>query len=359
MIKRFISRSRVETRKCPRKFWHSYLQDGTGYMESTKVLDPLGFGIVVHAAMAQLFRTNDIDEALQKVDEEMGAFLPKAEENAWMLPEWEEMKFLARGILLGWYRVKHGPFIRDNEILMVEKPIETPLSSNLILFGLPDLVVRVRKTGLIKGINLKTAQSFWDWTSQWLYDVQAWTEAMSIEKELGEKVGAYEYIGLSKGSKRQGSYSSPLIYGYKEEGGLGEELYFDRYRAGREKFPVWKEDFPFGLGQEKWISWLPFSKVEEQFTSSNPIFINEGMVEEWLSQVVRWETDAQHIHSEGNDGDRAAFFEQRFSKYNCRGCPFEDVCFKKTSVGELVKAGKLMKRDSPVSRLDTMLEVIG
>jgi hypothetical protein len=326
-------------------------------MEGGKNLDPLGLGIAVHKGLEHLFRDGTLDSAMEGIDLAMAEFFPKTETDAHLLAEWDELLHLARGLLIGWRRTHHDLFLRQYEILSVEKEIETPLSSNLILLGRPDLVVRDRTMGGIEGINLKTTSSLYDWTTNWLYDIQAWTEALAIAKDVGEPVKAFRYIGFWKGAKRDGHYSSPLIYGYRDNDPLLPS-YYDRYRAGREKFPTWRQSFAWGEGLSAWISWLPEEKVAEQFAISNPIFINDAIVEPWLSQVVRWETDAQHINDEGSEEDKLAFFEQRFSKWNCKGCSFEQVCFKKTELKELVKSGALVPRDSPIVKLerDMLLE---
>jgi hypothetical protein len=351
---RYISRSRIEARKCPRKYYYQYLAGERGYSESEKNIDPLGLGIMAHKGIETLFKTNNISLAVDAISLEAEPFKPTKEENLWELPTWDEAKHLSIALTMGWYRSQHEKFLDQYEVVMVEKEIEVPLAPNIVLIARADLVVRDRNDGTLGAVNWKTTNSTKDWSSQWMYDIQAWTEGLAIEKELQERIGWFKYIGLYKGVKRGGTYSSPLIYGYKVPSPKGD-TYTTHYRKGLEKICTWKTPTLAGPGLGSWISWLPTDVVGEQFVISNPIFRNDEIVEEWLRQVVRWESDAEHM-SQAEFEDQMDLFEQRFSKWNCAKCAFQNLCFKRSDLTQMTKAGILVPRSSPVSLRETLLE---
>lgn len=354
---RYLSRGRSITRKCPRKFYYSYLLDG-GYDGTQKEYDPLGLGAVIHAGLEVLFETGDLARALERVMVDAEFWRPTAPEDRWREAQWEEFTRLARGLVAGWYRAHHSRFMEENEVISIEKEILTPLATDIILYSRPDLVVRNRASGRLRGVNFKSASSFFDWPTKWNFDIQAWTEGVAIEKEYGEKIESFIYIGFKKGSLRGGSYSSPLLWGYKEEDGdkLIYSTHSSRYRT---KFPVWKESFPRledGADPQDW--WLSFlgGEIAEEYNITPPIFSNSAMIEDWIDQEVRWESDAEHISKTGTERDKLSHFRQEYNQYNCKKCPFLDVCERRSTIKALVDGGRLVPRSSPISTREALLE---
>lgn len=268
---------------------------------------------------------------------------------------WDEGRHLAAGLVAGWARsTQWSDFLKRYEILKVEEEIETPLTPDLALYSRIDLLVRDRLDGAIYVVNWKTSSSQKDWNTSWDFDIQGWTECMAAEQLLGEKVAGTIYVCLYKGVRRNGMYTSPLIYGYRKVEKSGSLTYRDSYRGGGEKFPVWlAKDLPCGEGLASWVAWLPQATIDAQFIVSPPILRNTSAVDGWLDGVVRWEGDAKHIAS---GADHLDFFTQNFSKWNCTRCAFKDVCRGQTTVADLLRAGQLVPRDSPVTRRDTLLE---
>lgn len=261
----------------------------------------------------------------------------------------EEGGVLCEALVRGWHRNSYASFIEEYEVLSVEEEVKALLSPNITLRGRCDAVIRRREDGANFVLNWKTTGTKEDWTGQWQDDVQAWTEALLMEDILGQKIQGVIFEGLFKGAWRDGRNHSPLIYGWKLD--LGDrEIFSAKYRRyTREepwvKFPVWQSNLPVSGGLAGWIGWLPSDVLAENFFRSAPILKNDRVVEKWVRQVVRRETDiARVLEPDVPEGDREDYFPQHFSKFNCKGCPFRRVCHLQTSIGEMVSNGDLVRR---------------
>lgn len=250
-------------------------------------------------------------------------------------PFFSEASLLVDALIRGWARAKREEFFSLFEVLSVEKEIRATLAPNVILAARADAVVREKASKAVYVLNWKTCSSTRDWTQRWMEDIQMWTEALATEEAIGEKVAGCIVEGLYKGTKRDGHFSSPLIWGYRKGGSIRAT-----YASGWEKFPITEE-----FSVQEWIDWLPLEVLNEQFLRSSPIFKNDAVVEGWLKQVVQRETEAEYILKEGTEEDREIFFRQTFSHNNCHWCPFKDVCFKLSTMDELIKAGKVVPRE--------------
>lgn len=238
---------------------------------------------------------------------------------------------------------------------MVEKEVQALLAPNIVLQARADAVIQRRVDGANFVLNWKTSGSIKDWNEQWEDEIQAWTEALVMEEALGERISGVIFEGLYKGTYREGRNHSPLIYGWKLPVGGGRFLYSAEYKRFTKeqpwvKFPVWVERFVPDIqsGTEAlsyWINWLPLDVVAENFVRSTPVLKNDLVVEKWVRQVVRRETDMERmLQSDVPEGDREDFFSQHFSKWNCKGCTFRRVCKLQTTVEGMVETGELRER---------------
>lgn len=289
-----------------------------------------------------------IEEAIGEAQKEWDQKTEKWQDTTVLGIKWEleEGRALVEGLVRGWHLTCFEAFMEEYEVICVEKEIRALLAPNVTLQARADAVIRRRSDGSVWVLNWKTSSSIGEWTSQWEDEVQAWTEALAMEDHLGQKVAGVIFEGLFKGVKRDGLYTSPTIYGWSchlPQGTLYSATYerFSKEKPWR-KFPVWKE-FPGGVAG--WINWMPEDVLSAQFVRSEPILKNDEVVQKWIRQVVRRETDIEHILEVGDTQDKEDFFWQNFKKFNCKWCPFKPVCKMQITIDDAIKAGQFVPRE--------------
>lgn len=359
---RVISRSSHEAfTRCPRRFYYNYLYQGTGF-EPPSQATYLQIGLAVHKGM-EVMLTPGVDEeglydraAAEAVKEWERLTLPHytlalEERNQKVMDELAEGAALVEALVRGWFLTRYVEFTRLYEVLMVEKEVRVSLSASITLAARADAVVRERLTGAIYVLNHKTTQdkatSTADWTEQWQNSIQMWTEALAMESVLGEPVQGCLVEGFYKGYRKEGKHISPLIYGYRKATPDGQWMYQPTYtrEKGWERFPVWEAEFPTGDGVRGWLALLSKDLISSHYYRSLPILKNHQVVEDWLAQVVRRETDVQYIlEPHVAEKDRLSFFWQNWGK-QCTFCPYEPVCRGRASMGDLISAGHLKERE--------------
>lgn len=328
---RFISRSSYESyNTCPRKHYYNYEWDGTG-VDTTEPNIDLCIGLGVHKGMELLLSGIPPEQAAERGREE---FLYLTSGGSGENVKWNSM--VREGAVLVYAFVRgflkaHPTFLEDYRVVSVEEEVRAPLSGDVVLMARADAVLEDRDNFLWV-LNHKTCTS-WD-SSDWMYDVQMWTEAMAIEQKYGRPVVGCIITGFLKGGRYAGLLSSPLIYSWDKEKD-GEVRTSDTYVAG------WKKRL---LAEEEAEEKLPRLELEKFFPISPPVTRNDAVVDAWVSQVVRRESENYHILRDGSEDDRLMHFWQRVSKWNCPRCPYVDVCFGRSTVLDLMAAGKLARR---------------
>lgn len=348
---RYISRSSHEDyTKCPRRAYYRYLYKGTGFDQAVPSFNLL-IGLAVHKGLEILLLTGDLEEAILKQQEEWKSLTLKASEIDRLAFSIEEGGVLSEALVRGWHRNSYPSFVEEFEVLMVEREVKALLAPNITLNARADGVLRRREDGANFVLNWKTSGSIRDWNQQWEDEIQAWTEALAMEDALGAPVQGVIFEGLFKGTFREGRNHSPLIYGWKLPTKEGRFLYSAEYKRYTKetpwvKFPVWTESFPFdGDSLVGWLNWLPADVLSENFVRSTPILKNNLVVEKWIRQVVRRETDMERmLQPDVPEQDREDFFVQHFSKWNCKGCVFTRVCKLQTTIEGMVETGELKER---------------
>lgn len=320
---RYISRSSYETfSACPRKGYWSYIYEG-GKEPTKKEPAPL-LGLSVHKGMEVGLLGGTEDRILEAVSQEW-----LAQESLDTFDK-EQNLALAQALCLGWWRSRYDQFARQYEVVSVEREIEVPLSSNIILQARCDAVVRERSTGMLWVFNWKTATDTRDWTEQWKYDVQSMTEALAAQELHGEYVQGCIFEGFEKGTKYKGVSTSPLVTGYTD--GSTWEAGGKNRTKGWKKVSVWKE-FPGGIPQ--WLTFLGEEEVSQSYIRSFPVLKNDQIVKDFLKQLVREETDNEMmLDSEITEEDRLLHFRQKRGK-QCKWCPFVDACWLSVPIGEM------------------------
>lgn len=316
-------------------YWRYLSPNGTqtnGY-EPYRMETPLALGISWHKGAEALLSGRPAAQAAEEALREASNYPSLGEvENQWLL-----------AATLAWDRACSEPFFDQYDVLSVEDEIEVKITPNVTLQARADAIVQERSTGDIYVLNWKTASDIKNWNRKWFFDVQAWTECIAAEAKIGQPVAGCLFYGIYKGPVWQGKTTSRLIYGYKEELSGGSTIYTPEYKAGLKRFEAWQESFPFGDGIAAWINWLPKDFLREHFCVSAPHMRNDQVVEEWMRQLARVESDIDHILASGNDEDHKDFFIQNFGDH-CGRCPFVDLCLKRAEPASLVEAGYLRPR---------------
>ena len=353
---RYISRSSHETYcKCPRRHYYQYRYKGTGYEEARTPL-PLAIGIAAHAGLEVLLRDLDLDGSVRAVHAAWGQ-----ETAGWRhgeidsLEPWErdslreqlgEGAYVAEALVRGFGLYRLDGFLSRYEILQVEKEVSIELSPNVTLQARGDVVAQERDTGSIVVGNHKTMGRRDNFSTQFLHDVQMWTEAFAIQEDLGKEVLGCVILGFYKGQNRDGAHVSPLLYGYRTDDGLFSPTWMRSSKSSAwRRFKAWEEPTPAGVGLHSWLQWVGERTIGGHFMESPPIVKNDEVVRGWIKQVVAKETAIEEaMGADVSEEARLRFFWQNFSSMNCRWCPFNPVCFGKTTIETLIEDGYLKER---------------
>ena len=333
---RYISRSSHQAfRACLRAGYYRYLYPNgtpTPGLEQYSQAKPLSLGICFHKAGEALMRKQTGMEAAASALAEAEKYpsLGVVEKN-WLL-----------AVCLAWERAASEDFHSKYDVLAVEEEMEVAVTPNVILQARADAVLQERNTGDVYVLNWKTASSITDWNRKWFFDVQAWTECVAAEAKLGIPVAGCLFYGINKGPIWQNQMTSRLIYGYKDQLLGGSTVYTPEYKAGLKRFEVWNESFPFGDGIPAWINWLPTDFLKGHFCVSAPQIRNDSIVEKWLRQLARVESDIDSI-LQGSSEDCEDYFIQNFGE-QCRNCPFIDFCLERSTPEALIEANYLKPR---------------
>lgn len=364
---RTISRSEYEAScGCHRRHYWGYLYAKSGLEPKVKPL-PLAFGLALHrgmefltadARMAQFLEESmPVEESISyAVTQAQSEFTLHALGHEALQPE---VNALLEALLRGWVQIHLEPFLDEFEVISVEEEGEPiKLSDSVSLSFRADCVVRSRIDSKLYVFNWKTmASSYEDVTEQFRRDIQMWTEALAVEKMMGEPVEGCIVEGFVKGSlSKDGHFSTPLIWAYKRESPDGRTSFewdFKRIKGSRDfvKVPVWDEVFTTGeSGVKGWINWLPAQVLATRFVRSDIIRRpSQHILDEWLAQVTRRTDDEAHILESASEVDRLNYFYQVRNKWNCKGCAFDLICNpldaeSETSIQEMLDAGLLMPR---------------
>lgn len=336
---RTISKGGYENRiKCDRKHYYASEYKGVGLEASGADLEMV-IGAATHKGPEELLLGSGVEKAVEAVlaewDLREKGF--NVENNPVLQTQIEEGRAISEMFVRGWAKYRLPQLLEEYELLSVEEERVTPLSDVVLLYSRADFVMRQKESGKIHVFNNKTSQD-WD-LSDWLFDIQMWTEALAEEWHLKEEVAGCVVEGFVKGRRSDGFLSSRLIYAYRRKDG---SLYQGRYSGGQKVF------IPSIMSLKEWVELLDEETVNSAFRRSPLIPKRERVVEQWLKTVVRKETETFLLLTDPDvtEADKLEHFEQNFSKFTCRGCPFYDLCYDLADVEGMVESGRLRLRTS-------------
>lgn len=355
--KRKVSRSSEEARQtCGRRYYYNYECEGTGLDTPVQGLKLL-IGQGVHSGLERAMKDLMHSQKLAREGKE-GTFLVsptvcagdgRAEfekltvphKHAWendakLLSELEENSLLVFALVYSWVKYELPRFAERFEVLQVEEELETPLSPTVILQSRLDVLVREKATGLVYVINWKTAdkkdpEKLMD---GFRYNSQMWAEALAAEQFLGEEVQGTICIVLYKGVIRYGNHVTPLLYAYTKNGTIKPS-----YTSGWQKVRV--DQLQGGL--VGWLDSLDPEVIHANFITLDPILKVNKVVEERLEGWVYREDQAGYVLENGSEAEKLLHFSAR-DGYWCNWCPFQEPCYGRATLTEMLESGRLVKR---------------
>ena len=334
---RTISKGGYENRsKCGRKHYYASEYGGVG-LETSRADIEMAIGAATHKGPEILLLGGGVEGAvtvcLKEWEQQEKGF--QTDNNPLLSSQIEEGKAITEAFTRGWHKYRLPQLLEDYDIISVEEERHTPLSDVVSLYSRADFVAREKASGNIIVFNNKTAQD-WD-LSDWLFDIQMFTEALAEEWHLKQPVAGCMVEGFVKGRRSAGFLGSRLIYAYQMKDGT---LRQGTYTGGKKVF------IPNIMPLSEWIEQLEPDTIANAFKRTPLIPKRERVVERWLKTVVRRETDLFLLLTDPSitEEDRLEYFEQNFSKFNCRGCPFYDACFDLADIEGMVVSGRLRLR---------------
>jgi hypothetical protein len=314
----------------------------------------------------------------------------------------EEQKAIVEGLIRGWWAKDGERFLRDFEVLEVERegravllpePYYNMGEGDMILMFRPDALVRDRATGDIYIVSWKTASTFGQWTINSINsDMQSMSEVFGAEQTndvfkgtnpeyAPMKIEGVLYLFAVKSQRKMDDYlgfktqRTPLAYAWMKAGATPEDTEWSwKYEWETEEInpktqkpvktklgkgwrlvPAW-ENYPGGV--KAWIDDLAANRIaprhinalESIFPQSMPVSRRADEIESWRRQTVASEKRVQSavdIVNSVMDNPEAfrialdeQFPQQTHSCYSYNSqCQFFDICFKPAVAADPMASG--------------------
>lgn len=354
-IIRLYDRSRTTTDwQCPRKRYWQYEHDGKGIVTGNTSLE-LYLGTTLHDGLAAIAHQQrqgavDIDLIGDTARGQMVQALLNSSDG-----ELEDFNFaneqaaLVEGLLRGFYKQVWTRLMEQYPtILLIEPEMQyhhgtdgkklegEDLSKGFLFMAKPDLVLVDREGCVVYFEYKSTSSKREEWVNSWDTAVQLHSTIRAIEATTGAKVTNVVVQGLYKGYESYGKQSSPFCYAYHRAGSppfVQEETLYE-YRAGFKRVPTWELEG----GVKRWVENMPEAVLATQFPQTPPIFIKEGLIDNFFRQRAARETEIHLAKSliefagddeESKRGIMDMAFPQRFDQcYPSYGkpCMFRQLC---------------------------------
>lgn len=345
----FLDRSRIKSRQeCPTYrylHYHKRIEDNPEVIGLQRPLPAThyGVGLIVHKGLEILLLTGDIKKAMgSDVDALLYEYFPN---NTHLR---DEMTYLCKGLIYGWWKERYEAICRDYDILDVEKTFQWPIHSDgrheyLYNFRI-DALLKRKDDGRIAILDFKTSKKCDDeWMRMFEHDLQPILYTKAIDELLGVDcigmifeglVKGHQRIDTAKSSKFHGKFVqySPLCYGYKSQDG-----FHISYIKGTEKFFVGEY-----FSVEDWYDKFVSQQLDEPlFVHVPPIKSPPVIAQNIVNSIIYAEHNFQRIldditqlsqtypnlvpHCESTRIEKHTNHCFRYgSEYQC---PFYDMCW--------------------------------
>ena len=279
----------VEGWKCPRKRYLGYHLDGRGVSSSQLQLE-LFLGIVIHDSLAAIATHQrdrgsvDIDliadSARQQIFDGLKDSSPTGGDFA------IEQSHLIEAMIRGFARHTWPRLMQQYPtIIAVEQEVVYDIDDQIRFMSRPDLILADAEGNWFVIEYKSTGSKKEAWVAQWSTAVQVHSQMKAIEASMGTLPTAVIVVGLYKGYVSYGKLSTPLVYGYKQNGQppFRPDLWSFEYQKGYWRTAAWTR--PGGIKQ--WIADMPDDVLSNQYPVTPPLFLKEDMVDRFFTQT-RW-----------------------------------------------------------------------
>ena len=312
--------------KCGMAFYHNRLAGGKGLVPKVEA-DAFRVGRIIHEDLSLIGNLADISEESIKgiVGEIMAGVDPSKVERRAM-----EDLYRRLGWIVGFALFIEPKIRAEYENVSIEQEIALDRSP-LIVGVTPDRLLRHRKQGYLVYREYKSfAYGGQKWQDSWKYAIQLHTSLKAIEEEFGEAPRFAQVMGLSKGyysNTEMRRLMHPYVYGYYNE---TTQTWSTQYRSGNSWIarPVWEHP----LGLVEWVKSCGTDAALNMFPHTEPIFLNEEMLNSWVRRRQHRERLMYAVKEEvkTNYEVRQLWFEQRTDR--CRppvgdACPYLPLCW--------------------------------
>ena len=321
---------------CGRKWWLSQRVGGRGLVPKEEAF-ALMVGRETHEDLSAIGEMDDISpEAIQRAIDDILLLIDDAAKT-----HIKKMEMLYRR--LGWlaaFALYMEPSIRAiYDTVSIEKELvldRTPLWVAVT----PDRILRHREKGYLVYREYKsTISASQKWLDSWKMAIQIHSSMKAVEEEVGLPVAFTQVMGLMKGYEKEGKIRHPYVYGYRNRDNGDWTHDYDRARGPSwELTPVW--DYPGGVVQ--WVQLCGEDIAFSQFPHTEPIFLNEEILNEWVERRARREEEIRRVEESAHTDarTRAVYFPRKTHK--CRppfgdSCPYLGLCWNATWEGREVE----------------------
>lgn len=321
--------------KCGHAYWWNRLEAGIGVVEPGEN-DALMTGREIHEDLSDIAESPDPLEAARSITSRV---LDGLDCDATQAQREHAMR------RAGWalaYAIYIEPRVREQyENVHTEGELVLDRGS-LWVPTTPDRVLRGWHTGKLVYREYKsTVSASQGYLDSWKLAIQLHIGMKAVEEELGEKVGFAQIMCLMKGDNRDGILKHPYTWGYRNDvTGKWTHEYAKARSAEWNPAPV--SEYPGGL--EAWVRYLGEDAAREMFPHTEPIFLNERLLEQWITRKRARAEQIEAVKDLCVDdvNARRIYFEQRQGA--CRpafgfACPYRLACWNASVYAEPLKHG--------------------
>lgn len=229
--------------------------------------------------------------------------------------------------------------------VMVEA--ELPLDRRPLVVGTtPDRILEDERGNLIYREYKSTISASGKWMNYWKYAIQLHIGMKAAQEELGRKIQYAQIMGLMKGDERNGRLIHPYVWAWYSASKNAWTHEYNKARGGDWAVrPVWE----YEGGIIEWVKRVGKDEAMAQFPHSEPVFLNERMLEDWVGRRTARHQKIEEVKEECRNSweSRVIHFEPRTSK--CAppfgpACPYRPLCWNAENQRDPLKTGDFVPR---------------
>lgn len=351
VIPLITDRSAAETDDtCGMKFWWNRIAEDGGIVPRAEP-EALAVGAAIHEDFAFLAQMDDLSE--DNLARYADSLLTSLTDDDKLDQRRMEILYRRIGWFIAWALFKE-PGIRENwENVAVEGELILDRSP-LWLQVTPDRLLRNRHDPLlVKYLEYKSCLSASKkWLDSWRYAIQIHSSLKAVQEEIGESIRYATVVGLVKGSYSfaDDRLMHPYVWAWQNQSSAEWEHRYDKARTNQWlPMPVWEFGSKDGRAIVEWVKRCGALVADQQFPSTAPIFLDERMLDEWITRRTYRLRMIEEVKDEcaKDPSTRAIYFEARTK--NCRppfgdSCPYIPLCWNAERARSPLASGDFIKR---------------